>query len=353
VGVTDQEFLWDPARGIPLLISDDTYSFIYGPGLTPIAQVDHNGAVEYLYGDNLGSVRTIADDAGNVVSTTSFDPYGQIEDHVGLASSTIGYTGAWTDVTTGLVYLRARDYDPATGQFVTVDPIVDQTRQPYAYVANNPLAATDPRGLDYCLASGGTCVPDGPTPTYRARSQTTQEHLKDVYWACLYAIVEANKWRTIEDNIKGLSPELQGFMRWYMSDGSDLAAASAPLLSVLAGARLGGAGTTAAPSGPKTPSFVVDSYGNVSTVPKGATGPYATNNGVGANYTGGSGGFGLHPSVTDVRVIPPGSQSGGRPYPNGVTIYTNQSGQKVNPQTGRTVGNDDPYAHWEGHGPLQ
>jgi RHS repeat-associated protein len=61
--------------------------------------------------------------------------------------SPIGYAGNWTDPDTGLIYLRARDYDPATAQFMTVDPQVDSTHQPYAYVANDPLGSADPSGL--------------------------------------------------------------------------------------------------------------------------------------------------------------------------------------------------------------
>ncbi|MGH9197837.1 MAG: RHS repeat-associated core domain-containing protein, partial [Acidimicrobiia bacterium] len=45
------------------------------------------------------------------------------------------------------VYLRARYYDPATGQFLTRDPIEAATREPYGYVGGNPLNATDPSGL--------------------------------------------------------------------------------------------------------------------------------------------------------------------------------------------------------------
>ena len=48
---------------------------------------------------------------------------------------------------------RARDrsinryYDPSTDQFISVDPMVDTTGQPYVFVNDNPLNATDPIGL--------------------------------------------------------------------------------------------------------------------------------------------------------------------------------------------------------------
>jgi RHS repeat-associated protein len=103
--------------------------------------------VEYLLADQLGSVRVITDAVGAVVGSASFGVFGAAEAASGVASA-FGFTGAWTDDETGLVYLRARDYDPATGQFLQVDPAVDDTRQPYAYAYNNPLLWTDPTGLD-------------------------------------------------------------------------------------------------------------------------------------------------------------------------------------------------------------
>lgn len=102
--------------------------------------------MEYFHTDLLGSVRLVTDETGNAVATTTFDEYGTPASHTGTQPA-IGFTGAWTDAATGLVHLRARDYDPATGQFLTVDPLVDETRQPYAYVGNNPLQLTDPSGL--------------------------------------------------------------------------------------------------------------------------------------------------------------------------------------------------------------
>ena len=43
--------------------------------------------------------------------------------------------------------MRARVYDPVTGQFLTRDPLLELTRQPYAYTFDNPINGVDPAGL--------------------------------------------------------------------------------------------------------------------------------------------------------------------------------------------------------------
>ncbi|MGH9223660.1 MAG: ABC transporter permease [Acidimicrobiales bacterium] len=55
----------------------------------------------------------------------------------GPSSSTAGT--AWPPPETGFTYLRARYYDPATGQFVSRDPLTAMTGSPYSYVDGNPL----------------------------------------------------------------------------------------------------------------------------------------------------------------------------------------------------------------------
>lgn len=57
------------------------------------------------------------------------------------------YTGEYTDAESGLIYLRARYYDPATQQFLTVDPMLVDTEQAYAYAAGSPTNFTDPSGM--------------------------------------------------------------------------------------------------------------------------------------------------------------------------------------------------------------
>ncbi len=56
-------------------------------------------------------------------------------------------TGQYTSPDTGLIYLRARIYDPITAQFLSVDPIDELTRQPYNYALDNPINLADPSGL--------------------------------------------------------------------------------------------------------------------------------------------------------------------------------------------------------------
>jgi hypothetical protein len=47
--------------------------------------------------------------------------------------------------------LVGRYYDPATGQFVSVDPLVDATEQAYMYTSDDPVNLTDPLGLKAAL----------------------------------------------------------------------------------------------------------------------------------------------------------------------------------------------------------
>ena len=55
----------------------------------------------------------------------------------------------WQDGETGLYYLRARQYDPATGRFTSADPLgYGGGDNLYAYAENNPVARTN---LTRCL----------------------------------------------------------------------------------------------------------------------------------------------------------------------------------------------------------
>ena len=61
------------------------------------------------------------------------------------------YDSQYLDTVSGLYYLRARWYDPATGQFISVDALVGITDQPYEYAGSDPVNLTDLLGL-LCLS---------------------------------------------------------------------------------------------------------------------------------------------------------------------------------------------------------
>ncbi|BDO42095.1 hypothetical protein CELD12_15850 [Cellulomonas sp. NTE-D12] len=170
-----QRFVWDSTATVPELLSDGTHQYVYGVGSTPLAQVNADNSVDYLHTDQTGSVRSVTDHSGNVVADSDYSPYGtptDINDAPVSAVTPFGYAGQYTDPT-GLLYLRARYYDPTTGQFLTIDPLLATTHQPYAYTPGNPLQLTDPLGLDWLdnfsdgIAAFGDAITFGGTQQIR------------------------------------------------------------------------------------------------------------------------------------------------------------------------------------------
>ena len=142
--------------------ADSSHDYIYGPdSLAPIEQINEStGAATYLYADQSSSVTMETDQSGNVVGTQSYSPYGSLASSTGTDPTPFGFASGYTDPT-GLIYLIHRYYDPATGQFVSVDPQVQSTQQPYSYAGDNPINNVDPTGLDYtqgCSSDGAVCI---------------------------------------------------------------------------------------------------------------------------------------------------------------------------------------------------
>ena len=146
-GKTTSFLSWDTHRRIPLILADEQSNYIYGPGNIPIEQIQSKGAILYLHPDQQGSTRMLTSATGTIEATVTYDPYGNPTGSTGTATTPIGYDGQYTNTDAGLIYLRARTYDPATAQFLTADPLRATTWATYNYTYGNPINETDPTGL--------------------------------------------------------------------------------------------------------------------------------------------------------------------------------------------------------------
>ncbi len=148
---------------LQVLLDDGVRKYVWGLGLA--YAVDTSGSPLVYHSDGLGSVRALTDSAGSVVQTYQYDEYGVVTSSSGSATQPFGYTGEQRDGETGFMYVRARYYDPASGRFVTKDPLAGTVGSPlnlhrYAYSKNNPIMLADHAGLTPQEQSG---LPDGWT----------------------------------------------------------------------------------------------------------------------------------------------------------------------------------------------
>ena len=155
---------WDLAEQLPLILSDGVNSYIYGPGGLPVEQINNSsGTPLYIHHDQQGSTRLLTGSTGKTEATFTYDAYGNLTGKTGTATSPLGYDSQYTDSDTGLIYLRARVYDPATANFLTVDPIDEVTQTPYSYTKDDPLSFGDATGM--CAAASAASYRRGASKT--------------------------------------------------------------------------------------------------------------------------------------------------------------------------------------------
>ena len=111
-----------------------------------------NGLIAYgsfIYQfDPQGNAVHIMDNSRNVLANLAYDAWGQLMS--GSNPTPYGYKGQWgyyTDAESGILLLTHRYFDPATGRFLTRDPIgVEGGVNLYAYVGNGVVNGYDPGG---------------------------------------------------------------------------------------------------------------------------------------------------------------------------------------------------------------
>lgn len=109
----------------------------------------NNSGTNYFYGlDHLGSIREMTNSSGTVQAQYAYDPYG-VRTVIGeTVPSDFQFAGYYFDSRSGLNCTRTRLYSPASGRWLSRDPLGEWAgTNLYTYVGNNPIGQTDPTGL--------------------------------------------------------------------------------------------------------------------------------------------------------------------------------------------------------------
>jgi RHS repeat-associated protein len=128
----------------------------------------------------LGSVRQLLDTTGQIEANYAYDPFG-VPLVEGEVYNPYQYTGEAWDGEVGLLYLRARYYQPEVGRFVTRDAWGGDVWRPatlnrYVYVRNNAVNLGDSSGLDNQPPEYAT-----PTPTLKHLQGQIEEGWEEVF----------------------------------------------------------------------------------------------------------------------------------------------------------------------------
>ncbi|KJY43866.1 sugar-binding protein [Streptomyces sp. NRRL B-1568] len=111
-----------------------------------------DGTASFVIADQVGTGQLAIDSKSASATRRRSTPFGAPRgEQPKNWPGTKGFVGGTNDATTGLTHLGAREYDPGTGRFISVDPVLDlqdpQQNHGYAYANNNPATLSDPTGL--------------------------------------------------------------------------------------------------------------------------------------------------------------------------------------------------------------
>ncbi|MFJ6938604.1 ricin-type beta-trefoil lectin domain protein [Streptomyces sp. NPDC101132] len=121
-----------------------------------------SNTLSVLLSDHHNTATTmVAAATGQALTRRKFDPYGNQRGAFGdnwRGNRTFLGTGT-EDSATGLTHIGAREYEPATGRFITVDPLIDDSdplqMNGYTYANANPVANWDPDGMALAECASG------------------------------------------------------------------------------------------------------------------------------------------------------------------------------------------------------
>jgi RHS repeat-associated protein len=105
----------------------------------------------FFHLDGLRSTVSLTDAAGGSRQSIFYDAWGNERDRIGASANNFTFTGHELDEETGLIYAKARFYDPEIGRFLAQDSMLGNPANApslhrYAYTENRPTIFTDPTG---------------------------------------------------------------------------------------------------------------------------------------------------------------------------------------------------------------
>lgn len=140
---------------LPILDTDaegqPTMSYVQGP--QGLIEQRSGEATSFPLPDAHGDITAILNGAAEVTSRQTYDPWGTQLTGPSLEMGWLGAQQRRSDTATGLVQMGVRSYDPASGSFMTEDPVlghlgigISSNRYPYAW--DNPVNRYDLNGRD-------------------------------------------------------------------------------------------------------------------------------------------------------------------------------------------------------------
>jgi RHS repeat-associated protein len=137
--------------------------------------------LSWLFTDHHGTALVTIDATTHTASRRRVNPFGVLRNNPAWPT-TRSFVGGYGNntIATGMVHLGAREYDPAIGRFMSVDPLLapkdPQSLTGYGYASNNPVTLADSSGkmpseegagCGGCSPSSGPPIPtdiDAPWP---------------------------------------------------------------------------------------------------------------------------------------------------------------------------------------------
>ncbi len=117
----------------------------YLRGINLIAREIDDMVYYYILNEH-GDVTQLWSQSGTCKASYEFDAFGVERNPDKKDENPFRYCGEYFDLSSDTYYLRARNYRPATGRFLTEDPICDGLNW-YTYANNNPVMLYDSSGL--------------------------------------------------------------------------------------------------------------------------------------------------------------------------------------------------------------